>query len=582
MKSLIWDNLNIRIKIGLSFGIILALSVFAGVILAVNLYDIKSKTSELSNIYIPSVSESNKVINNWREAEEAQRSFFFTFENVFQERSLVGIQRMDNSLVELSRLMVGHEEQLQKKGIDFNKLRDLNQSYKQLCLGYNVKAQKYQEDFIQFKSEIESAQQKNMGNQANLLNISNAILFALIARDGNTIQNLHDKLTDLLVNLNHSNPNGAAYNLCSKSIALTNSYLSLRFSELESYQAQVELLGEIKASSDIGIDKISEMGLENSHTIVNQQRLLFFVLIFLILIGGAIIILLAASISKPITDGILLAEQIATGNLAIEPFKSNRNDEVGRLRIAMDKMVANIQQVVREITISAESMTLASKELIHDAVGLAEGSNKQAAAAEEVAASMEEMQANLQQSAENSITTERFALETSAAIIESQKQSHEASLFLKEITSKISVIGDIAFQTNILALNAAVEAARAGDHGLGFAVVAREVKRLAQTSQDSSTEIFNVSRMTIETSQGAMIKLDKIVPLIENTTLLIREISVASNEQLSGIEQINGAMQQLNEVVQINAQNSDTINITAEKIESLANSLNRAVSTFKL
>ena len=365
-------------------------------------------------------------------------------------------------------------------------------------------------------------------------------------------------------------------------VKFLNNYVEIKQLELKCYEAETELYGELRVSADIGLDKISELGVENTEIIQSQHTMLLFVLLFLILFGGIITVVLTNSISRPISEGIVVAEQIASGNLDIERYSSDRNDEVGRLRKAMDQMAFNLQGIVKEITSSSEAMLAASKHLIHDAIELSEGSSKQASAAEEIASSMEEMQANLQQSAHNSELTGATAKKSSIAIRESQQQNHEASVLLNKITSKISIITDIALQTNILALNAAVEAARAGQHGRGFAVVANEVKRLSQTSQEAASEITLVSRDTMETSKIAMAKLDEIVPQIEQTTLLVNEISIAASEQLSGIEQINRAMQQLNDVVQMNARYSDGISSAAERIEDLSKRLNDSIATFQV
>ncbi|NPA35876.1 MAG: methyl-accepting chemotaxis protein, partial [Chlorobi bacterium] len=169
----------------------------------------------------------------------------------------------------------------------------------------------------------------------------------------------------------------------------------------------------------------------------------------------------------------------------------------------------------------------------------------------------------------------------SKGLKETNELSKVAAKYLEEITSKVSVIGDIAFQTNLLALNAAVEAARAGQEGRGFAVVASEVRKLAERSQQAAAEINKVSSRTLESSEVSVEKLGQISPEIEKTAELVQEISVASIEQLSGVEQINNALQQLNNVTQRNAANSEEILQAVRVLENLSERLNMAISVFK-
>jgi methyl-accepting chemotaxis protein len=153
---------------------------------------------------------------------------------------------------------------------------------------------------------------------------------------------------------------------------------------------------------------------------------------------------------------------------------------------------------------------------------------------------------------------------------------------MKEIAEKINIIEEIARKTDLLALNAAVEAARAGEHGKGFAVVASEVRKLAERSQTAAAEISRLTVDGVKTADGAGQLLAKLVPDIQKTAELVREISAASVEQSTGAGQVNKAMQQLDQVIQQNAATSEEMASTAEELSSQAEVLQSAIAFFKV
>jgi len=309
----------------------------------------------------------------------------------------------------------------------------------------------------------------------------------------------------------------------------------------------------------------------------------------IILISGLFIALLVSlflgysishAIAKPVRQGMLFAEQVAKGNLDVE-LKIDRKDEIGKLGEALEEMKSRLREVIVAIQNTSDNIADASGQMSSTAQIVSQGSTEQASAAEEISASMEQMSASISQNTANAQHTERITGEATKKIKEGGEKVIVVLSAIREITEKITIIGDIAYQTNILSLNAAVEAARAGEHGRGFAVVADEVKKLAERSQTASTEIDKVSKSGVSLAEHAGQLFTQIVPQIENTLKLVQEITASSLEQNSGADQVNNAIQQFNQVIQQNAASAEEMATSSQELSSQAQHLKDIIGFFR-
>jgi methyl-accepting chemotaxis protein len=275
-----------------------------------------------------------------------------------------------------------------------------------------------------------------------------------------------------------------------------------------------------------------------------------------------------------------LAGRIAAGDLTVT-VETHANDDTSVLA-AMKTMIDKLSAVVAEVNGGAEALASASEQVSATAQSLSQAASEQAAGVEETSASVEQMTASISQNTENAKVTDGMASKAASEAIEGGDAVKATVTAMKQIAQKIGIIDDIAYQTNLLALNAAIEAARAGEHGKGFAVVAAEVRKLAERSQIAAQEIGAVAGSSVEMAERAGRLLDQMVPNIKKTSDLVREITAASQEQASGVGQINAAVGQLSQTTQQNASSSEELAATAEEMSGQAEQLQQTMRFFQV
>jgi len=303
---------------------------------------------------------------------------------------------------------------------------------------------------------------------------------------------------------------------------------------------------------------------------------------------------LLATCDEGFGDILRVSNSLAQGNLT-QIINKTYPGTFGNVAQGINSTVENLQALVEEIKGSTQQINTAAREIAAGNNDLSQRTEKQAASLEETAASMTQLTSTVQHNAENATQANQLAQEAAQIasqggvvvgnVVKTMDGINESSRKVVEI---ISVIDNIAFQTNILALNAAVEAARAGEQGRGFAVVATEVRNLAQRAaaaageiqqliDDSVTKVEDGSQLVAQAGQT----MQEIVQAVQGVTAIMSEINAASVEQSTGIEQVNHAISQMDDVTQQNAALVEQAAAGAESLEEQARKLSVTVANFK-
>ncbi|MBN2527704.1 MAG: Cache 3/Cache 2 fusion domain-containing protein [Deltaproteobacteria bacterium] len=290
-----------------------------------------------------------------------------------------------------------------------------------------------------------------------------------------------------------------------------------------------------------------------------------------------------------ISELIVVLEQIANGHLGVLfnlPMSTEDTRDLEknftRIRDSIEVVTDQLKRFAVDVQNSSGTVADRASHIASVSQQMSGGAEQQAASIEEISSTMEQMSSSVKQNADNALKTSSIAELAATEAVACEKAVSSTMTMMRTISDRITVVEEIARQTNMLALNAAIEAARAGEQGKGFAVVAAEVRQLAERSQLAAKEIVDLSGRSVTVSEDATRLLNQMMPNIKHTSELLKEINASTSEQTQGIAQVTEAIQQLDHVLQQNSNSTSSMSEAAVDLSSHAEQLKTLSDFFEV
>ncbi|MGG6194342.1 methyl-accepting chemotaxis protein [Pantoea allii] len=599
-----FENLKVGKKLMLGFGLILLLSLAVAICGIKNLNDISVRAEKLR--------ELKSVNDRFSQAKDARLQFVKTHDEKFivlnedmlkevdQNLKNLGVFRWDDSQQAMITAMPSAiATYRQKRAGTVQAVRDGTQALTNLSVADEMRA----------IGQLAASNNGDAQTAAALQEINKHLsgvavrvkLFGLEHKDEdrNVLSSFLTETVGLIAQIkSRLNPadaaDAAAIDKISEQLVTKQADISAMMASVKAgEEATAELAAAGKTLTDMSNALFTQQLDATNHDARQAVWLMATIVIGAIIAGILIALFITRQLTRPLSELLHIARQMARGDLSTV-MHTSRRDELGELMHAVGEMSDELRRIISGIRSGVTSVSQASAEIASGNNDLSARTESQAAALAQTAASMEQLTSTVKQNADNIHHSSRLAQETFdtasrggqlvTSVVSTMNEISASSGKISEITS---VINSIAFQTNILALNAAVEAARAGEQGRGFAVVASEVRNLAQRSalaakeietliQDSVARISAGSQLVSQTGNT----MGEIVTSVSNVTEILNEISQASEEQNRGIAQVGVAIVEMDNVTQQNAALVEQSSAAASALHDQAQTLAGSVSRF--